>query len=511
MLLNHRPSHQHLALIASGIVLGWLGYHGHFCSSTTNPHTSLHRSERISPVPEKGTQESIPIPPEYGVPYGVVDGGDQPGACSDTASAEYLRGFRTHAVEHCSSLLGDSMHCFHGTINGQDSDLFCIARGVVLDEKAKRFSLGCDTGTSKESPRGVFNSDEMQRQSGPGAVFDSYFDNLWKPEDLLSPPLQVENSQAEQSNYTILIKREGTASFWDSLMEIMSMTLSMDILRMSSDIRLGDPSIKIPADLPRTQVIILDDLPEGQLCGLWAFFAGSAPIRFKDVLDDKTKADALLSAHTAIVPLPGSSNPLSQIDQHDAPDCRYSGLARTFARRVSRKYGVLYPQGGNADPKVVVRVTLVAGTDTRRIRDADHLLQALRRASPNVIAQEVDFAAISMKEQLQIAQSTDVLVGAHGDGREGEGAVVEVHPAGPPPTHHQARYRSLAAMLGRKYLLAEAAVAASGQAGIWDMDMKQGDGGDKSTTVESELARRNTELLSARTNWWIKLVGQSRR
>lgn len=404
-------------------------------------------------------------------------------------------------MEHCSSLSGDSLHCFHGTINGQDSDLFCIARGVVLDEKAKRFSLGCDTGKSKESPRRVFNSDEMQRQSGPGAVFDSYFGNLWKPEDLLSLPLQVENSQAEQSNYTILIKREGTASFWDSLMEIMSMTLSMDVLRMSSDIRLGDPFIKIPADLPRTQVIILDDLPEGQLYGLWGFFAGSAPIRLKDVLDDKTKADALLSAHTAIVPLPGSSNPLSQIDQHDAPDCRYSGLARTFARRVLRNYGVLYPQGGNATPNVVVRVTLVAGTGTRRIRDADHLLQALRRAFPNVIAQEVDFAAMSMKEQLQIAQSTDVLVGAHGDGlshimfmREGEGAVVEVHPAGPPATHHQARYRNLAAMLGRRYFLAEAAVAASGQAG-WDMDMKQGHGGDKSTTVEFELARRDTELV----------------
>lgn len=73
--------------------------------------------------------------------------------------------------------LGDSISCFHGTANGQDNDLFCIARGVVLGEQAKRFSLECDTGPSKKSPKGVFHFDEIQRQSGPGAVFDMYFDN----------------------------------------------------------------------------------------------------------------------------------------------------------------------------------------------------------------------------------------------------------------------------------------------------------------------------------------------
>lgn len=97
-------------------------------------------------------------------------------------------------------------------------------------------------------------------------------------------------------------------------------------------------------------------------------------------------------------------------------------------------------RAATAPPKVV-RITLIVGTGTHRIRDADHLLQALRRALPNVIAQEVDFAAIPMTDQLQIAQSTEVLVGAHGDGlghamfmREGEDAVVEIQPAGLPAT-----------------------------------------------------------------------------
>lgn len=501
MFINRRPGYEHLAVIASGTVLGWLGYHGYFRSSTTNSHTL----ERLPQAFETGTQESIPIPPEYGVPYGSADENGQPGSCSDTASAEYLRDFRTHAVKQCSSRSGHSIYCFHGTINVQDRDVFCIAQNVVLDEETKHFSLECDKKLpEKQSPKGVFDFGEMQRQSGPGAVFERYFDIGRKPESLSQSPLQVEEHQEEQSTYTVLIKREGTregtAGFWDSLMEIMSMTLSMDILRMSSDTRLGDSFIKAPGDLPRTKVIMLDDLPEGPLYDMWAFFSASEPIRFKDILDDRTRAEALLSAHTAIVPLPGRSNPLSQIDQNAIPDCRYSRLARTFARRVLRNYGVLYPHGGN-DISKVVRVTLIAGTGPRRIRDTDHLLEALRRAFPNVIAREVDFGGIPMAEQLQIAQSTDVLVGAHGGGlshmmfmREDKGAVVEIRPLGLSATNHSAHYKNLAALLGRQHFEAEAEVVPFGQGGSRNADMEKTNGKDRPKAVEFELIRRDMEL-----------------
>lgn len=164
-------------------------------------------------------------------------------------------------------------------------------------------------------------------------------------------------------------------------MEIISMMLNVDVLRMSSDIRLGDSFIRAPADLRRTQVIILDDLPDGPLNGLWFFFARSLPIRFGGIPEDKTRADALLSAHTAIVPLPGHSNPLSQIEQYDVSDRRYSALARTFSRRVLQKYGVLSTWGGSSISKVV-RVTLITGLGTREIRDIDYLLRALRGAFP---------------------------------------------------------------------------------------------------------------------------------
>ncbi|KAG6359137.1 hypothetical protein INS49_012657 [Diaporthe citri] len=288
------------------------------------------------------------------------------------------------------------------------------------------------------SSRGVVDFDEVQRQSAPGAVFDSRSNIGWKPKDLLHP-LLVEEQQAKQSNHTILIKREGTGSFCDSFMEIMSMTLSIDILRMSSDIRLGDSFINHSTSRPAEDTSNHSRrLARSPLYDLLSFFAGSTSIRFKDILDGKIRAEALISAHTSIVPLPGSSNPLSQINQ-----------------RVLRNYGVLCPLDGNGISKVVM-ITLLAG---RRIRETDHLLHALHRAFPNVIALE-----------LRIVQSTHVLVGAHGDGlshimfmRACEGAVVEIQPAGLSATNRQARYKSLAMMIGREYFMAEAEAIPLGQ------------------------------------------------
>ncbi|KAI7786846.1 DUF563 domain-containing protein [Diaporthe eres] len=268
-----------------------------------------------------------------------------------------------------------------------DRGLFCITRGVVLDEEDKRFSFGCDTSpSSKKSPRSLFNSDEMQRKSG--------------------------------------------------------------ILRMSSDIRQGDSFVTITADLPRTQFIFLDELPEGPLYDLRSFFAGLTPTRFKDIFEDKTRAEALSSAHTAIMPLPGSSNPLSQIDQWKL-----------------HNYGVLYPPGGIGASKFV-KVTLIACTGRRKIRDADHLLRALHLAFPNVI------------------------VWFMGDD---ECVIVEIQPAGLAATHHRARYKNLATMLRRTFFMAKLRSSVPlGQGGGLIMYMEQGHGGDKA--VHIKLAMRDMEL-----------------
>ncbi|KAH8785339.1 hypothetical protein F5883DRAFT_708200 [Diaporthe sp. PMI_573] len=373
--------------------------------------------------------------------------------------------------------------------------------GVVIDEVTRLFTFECGGWLTEKVPEtDVCDLVQTKRQSGLGSVFDKYFHIRFKHKDIPEALLEVEEHEAKPSNYTILIKREPTASFWDSLMEIMSMTLSVDVLRMSNDTRSGDSFIRIPADLPRTQAIVLDDLPDGPLYDLWSLFAGSAPIRLGGILEDKTRAHALLSAHTAIIPLPGNSNPLSQIDQYNVSDRRYSALVRTFSRRLLQKYGVMSSRGEIGIPKVV-KVTLTSWPGTCEIRDIDHLLRALREAFPNVLVRAVDLAAMPMAAQLTVVQSTDVLVGVHGAGlshsmfmREGQGAVVELQPADLSTTQHQGRYKNLAATLGQKYFSVKTEVDSLGQGGSGEADVEQSLGGDTLNQIEIELARRGTEL-----------------
>lgn len=152
-------------------------------------------------------------------------------------------------------------------------------------------------------------------------------------------------SKAVQIHYTILIKREGTASVWDSLMEIISM-----IVQRHAPRGLVNHGANRPAE---------DTSNYARRLSRRYAVPSVVPLRRFSTdprqghLEDKNRPEAFSPAHTAMVPLLGSSNPLSQIDQYDVPDCRYSGLVRTFARRVLRNYGVLYPQGGNGASKFV--------------------------------------------------------------------------------------------------------------------------------------------------------------
>ncbi|KAJ0107366.1 DUF563 domain-containing protein [Diaporthe amygdali] len=494
LLLNRRPSNTSMALIVIAIILGLLGYHGLFFPITPKFNISAPRSRGSVPANKGGAESPVPIPPEYGIVSESADGKHHRGACFDTDSAEYLRGLRSHAVEYCPSTSGASITCFHGTTTGQGRDSFCIARDVVLDEETGRFRLDCDIGSAGQMKPsgGIAFFDERQGQLETSDVFDKYFQIGRKTKGMLPSPLSIDDSQAEQSNYTILVKREDTANFWGSLMEILSMMLSVDILRMSSDSRLGDSIIAIPADLPRTQVIILDDFPEGPVYDLWSFFAGSAPIRFEDILEGQARADALLSAHTAIVALPGGSNPLAQIGGDDVSDCRNSAIAKTFARRVLQHYHVSY-RGKHLFGSVKV---VFVQTATHKVKDNIHLIKALRRAfpAPKVIAYAANFAALPMADQLTIVHSADVLIGAHGAElshimfmREGHGAVVEIQRAG----LTQTRYRNLAALLGRKYFLAEAEAVPIDQAGSRKASVEQDHGGATPNAVEVELARRD--------------------
>jgi hypothetical protein len=72
-----------------------------------------------------------------------------------------------------------------------------------------------------------------------------------------------------------LVKREGATNHWHSLMEIYSMTLSMDVLQITPQSTDFTPFYIADRDVPNTQVVILDDHPGGPYFDMWSLLKRS--------------------------------------------------------------------------------------------------------------------------------------------------------------------------------------------------------------------------------------------
>ena len=97
-------------------------------------------------------------------------------------------------------------------------------------------------------------------------------------------------------------------------MEIWSASMTFDALRLAPDPKnLDQPLFRHPIDSQDTQVVILDDHPDGPYFDLWKMFAQREPVRLKDLLAVQQFCGRDLEAEMApdiIVPLAGGSNPL---------------------------------------------------------------------------------------------------------------------------------------------------------------------------------------------------------
>lgn len=322
----------------------------------------------------------------------------------------------------------------------------------------------------------------------PGIIFREYVDmtTTTAPSDVAT--VVGAEDPVPPPRYTLLLKREGEGNLWHCLMEIMTMTLTVDVLRMAraaAAASAGPPFFAVPDSVSDTQVVILDDRPDGPYFDLWRLFAGRAPVRLRDVLRDPATARAWAATpQTLVVPLAGAANPLWQNDW-TAP------LLRVFAQRVLAHYGVTGPSsssttkagdeawtlaegtGGEGGGQKTVgkqrrlRLALIDRAASRRLAHGAALLRAVRRRFPDgagddVVVEAVDFAVLSFADQLRTARATDVLVSVHGAGlthalflRPGAGAVVEV---APPSLNHKG-FCNLARMRGLHYFSLRGAIA----------------------------------------------------
>ncbi|KFY29431.1 hypothetical protein V493_02371 [Pseudogymnoascus sp. VKM F-4281 (FW-2241)] len=386
--------------------------------------------------------------------------------CASRFGLKYLENLRDQSVGYCTADSPANLTCFHSqtaplaskSANRRQSrtDTMCIGRSAHFDTTAEKFSLGCDSR--------VLQDDEATRVpqldqftgywygTGPRAVLNERV--------VLDPKFTVEEPTR---NFTILVKREGSHNPWHSLMEIWSMTMSLDVLRMAKEPGTNAPLYSI-GDVDNTQVMIVDDFEEGPYFDLWSLFAKRPTVRVRSM------TTALTTSENIIIPLPGASNPVWQGDW-DIHNCGRSPLLTTFTQRILSFYGIAATP--TSHPGIVL--TFIDSGSTRRLLDQDSHLDALRAHIPHLKIQIIDLTTLSFSEQVKVMRGTDILVGVHGAGLThamflpSPAVVIEILPEG---QEHNG-FRNFAELSGHEYFSAHGLKARAGRVGKAEAEARE--------------------------------------
>lgn len=381
--------------------------------------------------------------------------------CASLLGLEYLMELRRSRATYCTDA-AFQFTCFHSQIEQNSrTDSFCVGNAAQIDQALGRFKIGCEmveprTIELNESSVPLDKFTQYWYETGPNAIIKEFVE--------FEPHIQSLSPSRENGTNIILIKREGTANPWHSLMEIMSLSMSLDVLQITPSDRPGQEGLALltPEDGDNTQVVILDDKDDGPYFDLWRLFAKRPTIRLSDVPAETNIRDI-------IIPLAGGSNPVWRGDW-EPHDCGHSDLLRTFSRRILRHLDVAEDTGASRDSVVV---TFVHRVGTRKLEDIEGHITALKHrytdthASINLI----DLATLSLAEQVSIVHNSDVLAGVHGAGlthgmwmRE-RSVMVEILPA---DLNHKG-FRNLAGALGHSYFSAHGS-ATEEHSGNWQND-----------------------------------------
>lgn len=360
--------------------------------------------------------------------------------CEDQYGRTYLEKIRETSTGHCTPESQTNITCFHSRMSSDGRlDMFCLGKSAVYDPTAKKFSLACEQRslTSNETEKGIPDLSALSSYwygTGPKVLYDA----MVKMDTSITAP-------SKAPNYTILLKREGAWNVWHCLLEIWSMSMSIDVLRTTIDPHTNAPFFSL-SDAENTQILIIDDQDDGPYWDLWTLFAKRPIIRLKDI-SEQTKVENL------ILPLAGASNPLWQGDWDPHP-CERSELLHTFTHRILNFYKI----DADAPHQGDLVLTYIDRKESRRLIDYKIYFSELTTKIPHLVVNMIDFSAITFADQLRIVRDTDILVGVHGAGlthgmflREGS-VMVEVLPE----TLKFKGFRNLAGLTGNTYLSSHA-------------------------------------------------------
>ncbi|KAL1847868.1 hypothetical protein Daus18300_013783 [Diaporthe australafricana] len=450
------------------------------------------------PAPETGpaadlnspaVQEPPALPSEYNLATPSWILAPLSGFCKARYTAALLEGFREHRGQYCSKASQSRLTCFHtpsaGSIFGASlagsNDSFCIAQhGIIFDTRWRKFALDCDSRqlTDEQAVSGIIplaKLNSYQYLTGPKYLLKQWLDLRISREPGPLPPHH--SSEARQPstgrNFVLLLKREVDGNIFHNMNEIMAIMITLDVLRMTPDPTSASGAALFSAeDIANTQIIILDEHPDGPLFDLFGLFSTKKPLRVDEWI---TSAHAV-PIDNVILPLAGAANNLWA--DFIKLDCEDNEMLRVFVQRVFGLLGISRRRpAALLAPRL--NVTLIHRRSSRQLMGLDtFLLDAARaRFAGEADVHLVDFAALTLREQVQVSRDSDVLVGMHGAGltqamfmEEGRGAVVEIQP----DRMCYRGFENLARMGGHTYL----AAGANKVVGNCYYDCDGGDGDD---------------------------------
>ena len=376
--------------------------------------------------------------------------------CEQFYGAPYLTHIATHQMPYCEPASLGHLQCFTAQrlpkpwTSDWEQDPLCLAQGVLFNPSGEvPFSLQC-TPRNFTREAALFSAVEADEELKNALPLDNmgvyWFDTGigtqlrdWAFED------KKNNKGCTKDNnnggWVLLARREGNTNIWHKLMEIWQAMLTVDALQIARDPTTGKPWLS--REEAAAVTVVFEDDREEPLDPWWKMATGNALMRRSAIAPDTCFGHVIL-------PLAGSSSPfwsaLLEAVYHET--CRTQFLLNTFLHRLFDLLQ-LTPRPAsevNASPTV----TIIDRKRTRKFIDLDRWVATLRKKHPGSVINVVDFATISLLDQVKLVQSTDVLVGHHGAGMTHvlflppEAAVVEIMP----PWFPTRGFRSVARMRG---------------------------------------------------------------
>ncbi|KAH9838825.1 DUF563 domain-containing protein [Teratosphaeria destructans] len=396
------------------------------------------------------------------LPVEVLDVVDSPEYCSTRFGSGLLRALSERPVDYCDDGSSANLTCFSYHLHeDRIKDSFCFGGPAFLDpiERIVRMDCGLkyydeESGDKTMPPLDAF-PEYGWMETGPRVLFERFIRTERDPrfEAVVKP-----------KGFSFLVKREDNGfNMWHTMMQIMSLTLSLDVMRQTVDPNTGDPYFT-EAEHERSRVVILDDLEDGPYLETWGLLSRLPIVRLRDI-----DVSAETEPTKIVVPLPGVANPFWQGDWQEV-NCGESVLLHTFKRRVLDLHRIAAPPPRNGNN---LTLTMIDRHNRRRLLNKDQYFAKLQQRYPDITMQFVDFASLTFAEQLQIAHSTDILVGVHGAGLTHgmflppDSRIIEILPA---YFWHQG-FKNMAGFLGHKYFKRYADdVRGLGKVGDWQVE-----------------------------------------